>query len=49
MCPYRNTRYWLADFRRAGNARSKEEIFNRSHARLRNVIEIAFGVLKARF
>ncbi|KAI3718853.1 hypothetical protein L6452_19738 [Arctium lappa] len=46
--PYRNTRYWLADFRRR-RAVTKEEKFNHAHAQLRNVIERAYGVLKARF
>ncbi|WOH14312.1 hypothetical protein DCAR_0933831 [Daucus carota subsp. sativus] len=48
LTPYRNTRYWLADFRRQ-RALTKEEKFNHAHARLRNVIERAYGVLKARF
>ncbi|KAL6522025.1 hypothetical protein OROMI_031902 [Orobanche minor] len=48
LTPYRNPRYWLADFRRQ-RALSKEEKFNHAHARLRNVIERAYDVLKARF
>ncbi|KAK9053889.1 hypothetical protein SSX86_024964 [Deinandra increscens subsp. villosa] len=48
LAPYRNTRYWLADFRRR-RALTKEERFNHAHAQLRNVIERAYGVLKARF
>ncbi|VFQ70968.1 unnamed protein product [Cuscuta campestris] len=48
MTPYRGTRYWLADFRRQ-RALTKEERFNHAHAELRNVIERAYGVLKARF
>ncbi|KAL7583203.1 uncharacterized protein LOC128126141 [Lactuca sativa] len=48
MAPYRNTRYWLADFRR-NRALTKEEMFNHAHAQLRNYIERAYGVLKARF
>ncbi|KAJ9564195.1 hypothetical protein OSB04_000161 [Centaurea solstitialis] len=48
LAPYRNTRYWLADFRRR-RALTKEEKFNHAHAQLRNVIERAYGVLKARF
>ncbi|KAM0006904.1 putative harbinger transposase-derived nuclease domain-containing protein [Helianthus debilis subsp. tardiflorus] len=48
MTPYRGTRYWLADFRRQ-RALTKEERFNHAHAQLRNVIERAYGVLKARF
>jgi len=48
MAPYRNVRYWLGDFRRR-RAMDKYEKFNHSHAKLRNVIERAYGVLKARF
>ena len=49
MCPYKGTRYWLSDFSRDGQARDKKEKFNHAHARLRNVIERTFGVLKNRF
>ena len=49
MAPYRNARYWLPDFRNGVRPRTKEETFNYAHARLRNVIERSFGVLKARF
>ncbi|XP_074378687.1 uncharacterized protein LOC141720238 [Apium graveolens] len=45
---YKNTRYWQADFR-GRRALTKEEKFNHAHAQLRNVIERAYGVLKARF
>ncbi|KAJ9546559.1 hypothetical protein OSB04_019102 [Centaurea solstitialis] len=48
MAPYRNVRYWLGDFRRR-RATNKYEKFNHSHAKLRNVIERSYGVLKARF
>ncbi|KAK9050246.1 hypothetical protein SSX86_030784 [Deinandra increscens subsp. villosa] len=48
MAPYRNVRYWLGDFRRRSALTNKEK-FNHAHAKLRNVIERAFGVLKARF
>ncbi|GKE81559.1 putative harbinger transposase-derived nuclease domain-containing protein [Tanacetum coccineum] len=48
MAPYRNVRYWLGDFRRRRALNSKEK-FNHSHVQLRNVIEHAYGVLKARF
>ncbi|GAV58698.1 DDE_4 domain-containing protein, partial [Cephalotus follicularis] len=41
MAPYRNVKYW--------RAMTKEEKFNHAHAMLRNVIERAYGVLKARF
>ncbi|KAK3212274.1 hypothetical protein Dsin_016980 [Dipteronia sinensis] len=49
MAPYRQVSYWLGDFRNGDRANGKEEIFNHSHSKLRNVIERAFGVLKARF
>ncbi|KAK3189010.1 hypothetical protein Dsin_028571 [Dipteronia sinensis] len=49
IAPYQQVRYWLGDFRNGGRANGKEEIFNHSHSKLRNVIERAFGVLKARF
>ena len=49
MASYRNARYWLPDFRNGVRPRTKEETFNYAHARLRNVIERSFGVLKARF
>ncbi|KAJ9543758.1 hypothetical protein OSB04_023465 [Centaurea solstitialis] len=48
LTPYRNTRYWLADFRRRRPV-TKQEKFNHAHAQLRNVIERAYGVMKARF
>ena len=49
MAPYHNARYWLPDFHNGVRPRTKEETFNYAHARLRNVIERSFGVLKARF
>ncbi|KAF7115201.1 hypothetical protein RHSIM_Rhsim01G0138000 [Rhododendron simsii] len=49
MAPYRNVRYWLADFQNGRRPGNKEERFNLTRARLRNVIERAFGVLKSRF
>ncbi|GJW29727.1 putative harbinger transposase-derived nuclease domain-containing protein [Tanacetum coccineum] len=48
MEPYRNVRYWLGDFRQRRALNIKEK-FNHSHAKLRNVIERAYSVLKARF
>ncbi|GAV71042.1 DDE_4 domain-containing protein, partial [Cephalotus follicularis] len=48
MVPYRGVRYWLGDFCR-WRAMTKEKKFNHAHAKLRNVIEHAYGVLKARF
>ena len=49
MAPFHHVRYWLNDFRSGGRARGREEMFNHYHSRLRNVIERAFDVLKARF
>ncbi|XP_074373632.1 uncharacterized protein LOC141713981 [Apium graveolens] len=48
LTPYKNTRYWQSDFR-GRRALTREEKFNHAHAQLRNVIERAYGVLKARF
>nr|XP_009797411.1 PREDICTED: uncharacterized protein LOC104243848 [Nicotiana sylvestris] len=48
LAPYRNIRYWLGDYHRR-RAINKEEKFNHAHAQLRNVIERAYGVFKARF
>ena len=39
----------MSDFRSGGKARGKWEIFNQWHARLRNAIEHAFGVVKMCF
>ncbi|XP_074374036.1 uncharacterized protein LOC141714415 [Apium graveolens] len=41
LTPYKNTRYWQADFR-GRRALTKEEKFNHAHAQLRNVIERAY-------
>ena len=49
MAPFCHVCYWLNDFRSGGRARGREEIFNQFHSRTSNVIERAFGVLKARF
>ena len=49
MASYRNVRYWLSDFCSSGKTVGKDEIFNQCHARLINVIERAFGVVKAHF
>ncbi|GJR18543.1 putative harbinger transposase-derived nuclease domain-containing protein [Tanacetum coccineum] len=48
MAPYRNVRYWLGDFERRRPLNGKEK-FNHSHAKLRNMIKRAYGVLKAHF
>ena len=49
MAPYRNVHYWLSDFHSSCKAVGKEEIFNQCHAKLRNVIERAFGIVKTHF
>uniref|UniRef100_A0A3Q7I2A1 DDE Tnp4 domain-containing protein n=1 Tax=Solanum lycopersicum TaxID=4081 RepID=A0A3Q7I2A1_SOLLC len=47
LSPYRGYRYWLKDWRRDNpSPRCKEDLFNMRHARARNVIERAFGLLK---
>ncbi|XP_070044545.1 uncharacterized protein [Nicotiana tomentosiformis] len=48
LAPYRNIRYWLGDYHRR-RAINKEKKFNHAHAQLKNIIERAYGVLKARF
>ena len=42
--PYKNTRYHLSDFERAGAPKGRKEIFNRAHSSLRSCIERTFGV-----
>ncbi|XP_060182900.1 uncharacterized protein LOC132612834 [Lycium barbarum] len=47
LSPYRGYRYWLRDWQGDNPPRQyREELFNMKHARARNVIERAFGVLK---
>lgn len=48
LTPYRGTRYWLRTYR-SNRATNTKERFNHAHAKLRNVIERTFGVLKKRF
>ena len=48
MEPHHNVRYWLGDFLQRREITNNEN-FNHAHAKLRNVIECGFGVLKARF
>ena len=50
MGPLRNTRYHLDNFRGVPvETMSRQEKFNSTHSRLRNVVERSFGVLKNRW
>ncbi|KAK4713218.1 hypothetical protein R3W88_019125 [Solanum pinnatisectum] len=50
LSPYRGYRYWLRDWQGDNPPpRCREELFNMKHARARNVIERAFGLLKGRW
>ena len=42
--PNRGERYHLQDFRRRGEPSGLEEVFNRAHSSLCNVIERTFGI-----
>jgi len=47
--PYKSERYHLQEFRRRGQPSGCEEVFNRAHSSLRNVIERSFRVWKQRW
>ncbi|KAK4709670.1 hypothetical protein R3W88_004183 [Solanum pinnatisectum] len=50
LSPYQGYRYWLRDWQGDNPPpRCREELFNMKHARARNVIERAFGLLKGRW
>ena len=50
MGPFKNTRYHLDNFRGVPvETMSRQEKFNLTYSRLRNVIERTFGVLKGRW
>jgi len=50
LIPYQKVRYHLKEQAKANKRlKDKKELFNLRHASLRNIIEQAFGVLKARF
>ncbi|KAL0408423.1 UNVERIFIED_CONTAM: hypothetical protein Sradi_1776700 [Sesamum radiatum] len=47
LTPYRGVRYHLCERdQRAGGPKNREELFNLKHSSARNVIEMAFGLLK---
>ena len=48
LTPYPNKRYWVKEFETRGPA-DAQELFNRHHSKLRNVIERAFGATKAKW
>ncbi|KAJ0967867.1 hypothetical protein J5N97_024784 [Dioscorea zingiberensis] len=50
LAPYKGERYHLGQFT-GGSAqyRNRKDKFNHNHARLRNIVERAFGILKRRF
>jgi DDE superfamily endonuclease len=50
LTPYRGVRYHLKEWEKANKRpRNAKELFNLRHAKLRNVIERIFGVMKKRF
>ncbi|CAN6353337.1 unnamed protein product [Urochloa humidicola] len=49
LSPYRGTKYPRAPFKNAPSPKGKTETFNHAHAKVRNVIERSFGVLKMKF
>uniref|UniRef100_A0A5B6Z4Z9 DDE Tnp4 domain-containing protein n=1 Tax=Davidia involucrata TaxID=16924 RepID=A0A5B6Z4Z9_DAVIN len=49
LCPYKEERYHLPDFRRGSQPRNLQELFNHTHSSLHSVIERTFGVWKARW
>ena len=50
LAPYRGNRYHIGDFGGSRRRhRNPKDLFNHHHAQLRNVVERAFGVLKAHF
>jgi hypothetical protein len=50
MGPFKNTRYHLQEFRDVPvESMTRQEKFNLTHSRLRNIIEWSFGILKARW
>ncbi|GLT71732.1 hypothetical protein SLA2020_437300 [Shorea laevis] len=49
LAPYRGTRYHLSEWRQGFTPSNPRELFNLRHAKARNSIERAFGLLKMRW
>lgn len=49
LSPYRCTRYHVQQWQNAPPPQGMKETFNHAHAKVRNVIERSFGVLKMKF
>ena len=49
LSPYRCTRYHIEQWHDAPPPEGMKETFNHAHAKVRNVIERSFGVLKMKF
>ncbi|QHO32037.1 hypothetical protein S83_026615 [Arachis hypogaea] len=49
LAPYRGQKYHLSEFNPHNQPSTAQEFFNMKHSQVRNVIERAFGVLKARW
>ena len=48
LTSYPNKRYWVKEFQTRGTT-DAQELFNRHHSKLRNVIERTFGAVKAKW
>jgi hypothetical protein len=49
LVPYKGQRYYFQEFQRCGQPRNRQEVFNRAHSSLRNVIKCFFEVWKQRW
>jgi hypothetical protein len=48
LTPYPRKRYWVKEFQKKGPS-DEQEVFNRHHSKLQNVIERTFGAAKAKW